>query len=81
MRESLSVVWLFLLSSPSFDHEDSDSEHERFQKILSQKIELASGLSHGAEIRKFVEILHMVMVWDHNFAWGLARNVQNQYGL
>ena len=29
VRECLSVVWLFLLSSPSFDHEDSDSELER----------------------------------------------------
>ena len=72
VRECLSVVWLFLLSSPSFDHEDSDSEHGRFQKILSEKIELASGLSHGAKIRKFPKIRHVVRVWDYNFAWGLA---------
>ena len=72
MRESLSIVFNFLLSSPSFDHEDSDSEHERFQKILSQKFELAQGLSHGAKIRKFIKIRHVVRVWGLNFATGLA---------
>ena len=58
--------------APGFDHEDSDSEHERFQKILSQKFEWREGLSHGAKIGKFREILHLVMVWDHDFAWGFA---------
>ena len=59
MRECLSIVFNFLLSSPSFDYEDSDSENERFHKILSQKIELAPGLSHGAKIRKFINIRHV----------------------
>ena len=72
MRECLSVVWLLLLSSTSFDHENSDFEHERFQKIQCQKFELASGLSHGAKIQKNIEIIRVMMVWDHNFAWGLA---------
>ena len=66
------IVLNFLLSSPRFDHEDSDSEHERFQKIPSQNFERAQGVSHGEKIRKNIEILHVVMVWDHNFAWGLA---------
>ena len=60
VRECLSIVLVFLLSSPSFDYEGSDSEHESFQKILSQKFELAPGLSHGAKIRKFIKIRHMV---------------------
>ena len=72
MRECLSIVFNFLLSSPSFDHEDSDSEHERFQKFLSQKFECLSGLSHGAGIRKFLEIRHVVRVRGVNFATGLA---------
>ena len=72
MRECLSIVFNFLLSSPSFDHEDSDSEHERFQKILSEKIELASGSSHGAKIRKFLEFHQVVRVWNRNFTLGLA---------
>ena len=36
----LSVVFNFLLSSPSFDHVDSDSELESFQKIRDEKFEL-----------------------------------------
>ena len=58
----LSVVFNFLLSSPRFDHEDSDSEHERFQKILSQKFECRSGLAHGAKFRKFHKIRYVVRV-------------------
>ena len=72
MRECLSIVFNFLLSSPRFDHEDSDSEHERSQKIRGEKFKLRQGFAHGAKIRKFIKILHVMIVWDHNFAWGLA---------
>ena len=72
VRECLLIVFNFLLSNSSFDHEDSDSEHERFQKILSQKFELDSGLPHGAKIRKFPKFRHVVRVWGVNFATGPA---------
>ena len=46
----LSIVLNFLLSSPSFDHEDSDSELESFQKIRGTKFEQARALAHEAKI-------------------------------
>ena len=72
VRECLSVVWLFFLSSPNFDHADSDSEHERFWKILSQKFEWASGLTHVTKIQKLIKIFDVVTVWCLNFATDLG---------
>ena len=60
--ECLPIVLIFLLSSPSFDHEESDSEHESSQKILSQKFEWDPGSAHGAKIRNFIKIRHVVRV-------------------
>jgi hypothetical protein len=77
VRKCLPIVLVFLLSSPSFDHEDSDSEHERFQKILSQQFGCRSGLAHGAKIQKHQNSLRGEGLWPE-FRHGscAARNVQ-----
>ena len=51
--EILSVVFNFLSSSLRFLYEDSDFEHESFQKILGKKFERGSGLTCGDEISDF----------------------------
>ena len=45
----LSVVWLFLLSSPSCNTIVSDSERESFQKIRGEKFKLGSGLTRDVK--------------------------------
>ena len=77
MLTCLSSVRLFLLSSPSFDHEDSDSEHESFQKIHCEKFELASGLGDEVKILKIHENVEFGDVWHVKIALGscAARNV------
>ena len=54
--------WISFLSSSSLKHEDLDFEHERFWKIMCKNIERLQGLSHGAQIRKSLEIPHVVVV-------------------
>ena len=49
----LSVVFNFLLSSGRFLYEDSDFEHESFQKIRGKKFEWRSCLPCGDEIADF----------------------------
>ena len=49
MLEILSVVFNFLPSSTTVFYEDSDSEHESFQKISGKKFERPLGLTHGDE--------------------------------
>ena len=73
----LSIVCDFLLSSPSFDHEDSDSEFERFQKIRGKNFERAQALSHGAKIFKIHENVEFGDVWHVKIALGscVARNL------
>ena len=53
--EILSFIFNFLLSSTTVLYEDSDSEHESFQKISGKKSERSSGLTHGDENRDFYE--------------------------
>ena len=73
----LSVVLNFLLSSPTFWYEDSDSELESFQKICGEKFERGSGLAHEAKILKIHEIVEFGDVLDAENALGscAARNV------
>ena len=68
----LKIVFNFLLSGPSLNHEDSDSERESFQKIHGEKFKRAQGSTHGAKIKKNMKILHVVRVWNPNFATGPA---------
>ena len=70
--EYLLIVFNFLLSSPRFDHEDSDSEWESFQKIYGETFWLAQIFSHGAKTPKTMKILHEVTVWDQKLATGPA---------
>ena len=51
--EILSVVFNFLPSSTTVFYEDSDSEHESFQKISGKKFERISGLLMVMKILKF----------------------------
>ena len=60
MLEIMSFVFNFLLSSGRFEYEDSDFEHESFQKICGEKFELAQSLTHGDEISDFMK--------NHGFA-------------
>ena len=53
LLEILSVVFNFLLSSPTVLCEDSDFQSESFQKICGEKFELPPGLTHGDEISEF----------------------------
>ena len=47
------VIFNFLLSSTTVLYEDSDSEHESFQKISGKKFEWRSGLGHVMKILIF----------------------------
>ena len=60
----LSVVCDFVLSSLSFDYEDSDSEAESFQKIRGERFELISGLAHEAKILKILKFHEIVEFGD-----------------
>ena len=68
----LSIVCDFLLCSPSFEHEDSDSEHESFQKIRGEKFERPQALSHEAKILKIHENVDLVTSGTRKMRWGLA---------
>ena len=73
----LSVVFNFRLSSPSFDHEDSDSERESFRKTRGEKFEPGQALANEAKILKIHEHFEFCDVWRVKNALGscAARNV------
>ena len=52
VRKVLSVVLVFLLSSPCFNHAESYFQHGSFQKIRCEKFELVQGLTHGVKIHE-----------------------------
>ena len=58
--EILSVVFNFLLSSTTVLYEDSDFEHESFQKISGKKFERGPGLRFSVKILNFAK--------NHDFA-------------
>ena len=67
----------FLLSSTTVLYEDSDFEHESFQKICGEKFEQLSDLAHEAKILKIHENVEFRDVWHVKIALGscAARNV------
>ena len=67
--EFLSVVFNFLLSSPTKIYEDSDSESESFQKISSEKFERRQGQPRGDENHEFYEKIDFAEIpWRANRA-------------
>ena len=60
----LSIVLNFLLSSPSFDHEDSDSELESFQEVRGVKFECRSRLAPEAKNLKILVSFEFGDLWD-----------------
>ena len=72
----LSIVCDSLLSSPSFDHEDLDSELESFRKIRGEKFERTQALGHEAKILKIHENVEFGDVLARQKCTGVLRCAQ-----
>ena len=67
--EILSVVFNFLLFSPSFLYEDSDFQHESLQKIRGKKFELGQGRPCGADISDFRRKIMILVKFYEEQIW------------